>query len=241
MQNNIEELNFRYSQDTTVLKKDIEIRHHQQKATQLSNTLIISVSMFVIAALATAVLIIQKRRRNEQLLAMQIDTITSLRLDNIKNRMSPHFIFNALNAMIPNLREHPELNRPVELLVGAIRSSLTASDRVGIEAGVEVRNVQNYISLLESLKHDLPQINWEIASNVDLSMKIPSMSIQIPVENALKYAFETIDDDNFLKITMEQINDELFLEVRDNGLGFNNNGHHQNNKIRNRQRFEDSS
>jgi tetratricopeptide (TPR) repeat protein len=229
VQNNIEELNFRYSQDTTLLKKDIEIRHHRQKATQLSNTLIISSSLFTIAILTTIFIIILRKRRNEKLLSMQIETINRLRLDNIKNRMSPHFIFNALNAMIPNFREHPELNRPVELLVGSIRNSLTASDKIGIEAAIEIRNVQNYLELLQSLNYDLPQVMWNIDRSVDLSTKIPSMCIQIPVENTIKYAFDNHDGNNILKINIKQNNNQLLLEIKDNGVGLNNRQQNPNN------------
>lgn len=229
VQNNIEELNFRYSQDTTLLKKDIEIRHHRQKATQLSNTLIISSSLFTIAILTTIFIIILRKRRNEKLLSMQIETINRLRLDNIKNRMSPHFIFNALNAMIPNFREHPELNRPVELLVGSIRNSLTASDKIGIEAAIEIRNVQNYLELLQSLNYDLPQVMWNIDRSVDLSTKIPSMCIQIPVENTIKYAFDNHDVNNILKINIKQNDNQLLLEIKDNGVGLNNRQQNPNN------------
>lgn len=223
VQNNMEEMNFRYSQDTMLLKKDLLIRRHEQKAQQMNYTLVLSLSIFIIAALITAITLIYRRRKNEQRYAAQVATIAKLRMQSVQNRMSPHFIFNALNSLMPNLREHPDLDKPVEYLVKAIRNNLTAPDKISVEAGEEIKHVQNYLDLLESLKYELPVIRWNIHSNTNLATMIPAMCIQIPVENAVKYAFEEKREDNLLEITINQDEKYLWIKISDNGKGFDSN------------------
>ncbi|GAB1414845.1 histidine kinase [Paludibacter sp.] len=220
VQNNIEEINFRYSQDTKLLKKDILIRKQEQQVQQMSYTLILGAAIFIILTLTTVILLIYRRRRNERLYSAQIATITKLRMENIQNRMSPHFIFNALNSLMPNLREYHDLNKPMGYLVKALRNSLTAPDTIGIEIGEEIKHVKNYLDLLESLKYELPTIHWNVDENINLATMIPAMCIQIPVENVVKYAFEDKSEDDLLEIIIKQDEGFLWINIIDNGKGF---------------------
>lgn len=220
VQNNIEELNYRYSQDTTLLKKDLLIRRHEQKAQQMNYTLIIILSIFTILVMISAIVLLYRRRKNEKRMVEQLNIIARLRMENIQNRISPHFIFNALNSLMPNLREHPNLNKPVDYLITVIRNSLRSSEKVSIEAKEEIKHVQNYLNLLQSLKNELPNIQWAIDETANLTTMIPAMCIQIPVENVVKYAFEEISEDDLLKINIEQDEKCLRIKITDNGKGF---------------------
>lgn len=221
VQNNIEELNFRYSQDTTVLKKSLIIQQNEQQVMRLNYLLTFLISFFVIAVLIIFVARTYRKRKQEQEYAKQVGLITELRMENVRNRMSPHFIFNALNSLMPGLREHPDLNKPVEYLIRSIRGNLTNSDKMTIALEDEIQNVKNYICLLESLKWKLPTIAWEVDKNVDLHISVPSMSIQIPVENVIKYAFEEKTEDDLLEISIQNDGVSVLINITDNGTGFN--------------------
>lgn len=65
---------------------------------------------------------------------------------------------------------------------------------MAVELQEEIELVKNYIALRKETNPNTIHIEWEIAEQVPLQTLIPSMSIQIPVENALKYAFEDNDE-----------------------------------------------
>ncbi len=222
VQNNVEELNFRYSQDTVLLKKDLVIHKYLQERKRLNNTLFIMILLLFVAVLGFILIQIYRKRKNEEYLAEQRSKITRLRMENIQHRVSPHFILNALNSLLPSLREQSELNKPVDYLVEAIRSNISnKADDFFVTIEDELNRVQNYIRLLESLNYELPDIEWDVDKVNPLDL-IPSMSIQIPVENALKYAFPEKSKEDHLKITVRQEAKDIHLRVIDNGVGFKN-------------------
>lgn len=220
VRNNIEEINFRYSQDTTLLRKDILINQNEQKVLRLNFTLITLVALFIILILAITVIIFYLKRKRELEYAKQIELITRLRMENVRNRISPHFMFNVLNSLMPDLKEHPGLNKPVDYLIESIRGNLSASEQIAVELEEEIRNVKNYLNLLHSLRWELPKIDWNIDKGIDLQTKILSMCLQIPVENAIKYAFDERTGNNLLQIHIFNKDNCLLIKIEDNGIGF---------------------
>lgn len=51
---------------------------------------------FLLVAVVSVIVLYRKRLRDREQWRMQ-NAITSLRLENVRNRISPHFIFNVLN------------------------------------------------------------------------------------------------------------------------------------------------
>jgi LytS/YehU family sensor histidine kinase len=221
----MEELNFRYSQDTALLKKNILIRQKEQKLDELSNSLVIIVLLFVIAVLVVYFVIINLKKKHELNYSRQVAIITKLRMENVRNQISPHFIFNVLNSMVPDLKEHSVLNKSVESLIQSIRGNLVASEKIALPIEEEVKNVKSYLGLLENLQSKLPKVQWEIADDVDLDIPILSMCIQIPVENAVKYAFADRTENDLLEIKILKEERNIKIEVTDNGVGFDPSKH----------------
>jgi LPXTG-motif cell wall-anchored protein len=220
--NNIAEIEMRYRQDTTLLKRDVIIAQREQQVAELqTNNLIIIAAGISIVLLIIAFLLYYKRKKDVQY-SRQITTIANLRMENVRNRISPHFMFNVVNAVLPSLRQQEEMTQPLTLLVKSIRSNLQVSEKMAVPLQEEMDMVHTFIDLRESIGSKPATVRWEIAENVNLDTLIPSMCIQIPVENALKYAFEEYDENNRLLITivMEK-NDYLRIFIEDNGIGFN--------------------
>ena len=226
---NIEEINLRYQQDTTLLNKDIVIHEQEEHARKLNQNLFLSIASFFILALIASIVYILKRKKAETILADQKAAITKLRMENIQNRVTPHFIFNALNALMPSLRKHEELKIPIEKLIESIRHSLNYSDKMSISLKDEMKHVKTYINLLESLNYELPEIKWEVDYNIHTSTRIPAMCIQIPVENALKYAFDEHKAGDSVTIRIENQLDSMRIAISDNGKGLQS-GMEQNKK-----------
>lgn len=220
--NNIAEIDSRYRQDTILLKRDVVIAQNKAKVLHFRNLNILLASLLTVLIMAAMLAVIYARRKREQRYAKQIATITKLRMENVRNRISPHFIFNTLNVVIPALRQYDDLAKPLRLLVQSIRYNLLVSEKVAITLAEEMEIVRNFLELKQSIQQDFPQICWKIASNVNTQTLIPSMIMQIPVENAIKYAFESYDENetNLLSITLTGDDRYLSLVIEDNGAGY---------------------
>ncbi len=58
----------------------------------------------------------------------------------------------------------------------------------------ELQMVTGYSSLRHETNPFLPMPQFHIAKDVDMKLMLPSMIIQIPVENALKHAFVGMEE-----------------------------------------------
>ncbi|MDR0558887.1 MAG: histidine kinase [Prevotellaceae bacterium] len=223
-QNNIAEIEIRYSRDTSILRRDILVAQRNRELAELKHfNTVIYISGLGSLTVVAIFLLYYKQKRNLQF-ARQIATIAGLRMENVRNRISPHFTFNALNAVLPALQHYNELAQPLQLLVQSIRSNLMVSEKISIPLSHEIEMVRNFISLYESTGLRRANVRWLISENVDMNIQIPSMSIQIPVENALKYAFTDIDTDNCVSIKIDRNREKEYIkiEIEDNGVGLGN-------------------
>lgn len=228
--NSIHEIDYRYNQDTTLLKRDILISNNRIELSQQHNIILLVLALLIISVLLAILIFIHIRRKNEQRYNRQMALATQLRMENIRNRISPHYMFNVLNTVMPTFKQYSELAHPLQLLIQVLRGNLLASEKIAVELQEEVELVKNYIALREETNPSAIRIEWEIAEQVPLQTLIPSMSIQIPVENALKYAFE--DDskqENTLSIRISKEDRNLSIHIRDNGSGYDP-GKHSNSK-----------
>lgn len=218
--NNIAETSFRYQQDTTILRKDLELAEVEIKVSHWKNIAWISIFFFIIILLVATGIIIYRKRFRELRYRRQLDTINSLRMEIIRNRISPHFTFNVINTMMPALGEYKELEEPFRLLVQMLRTNLQASEKMLVMLGDEVELVKNYLQLYLLSHSSGINIEWDISEEVLMEAIIPSMSIQIPVENAVKYAFTKTIPNPLLKISIFTKEDGLHIRIQDNGVGF---------------------
>ena len=213
-----------------MLKRDILISNNQIKLSQQHNIIILVLALLIISVLLAILIFIHIRRKNEQRYNRQMALATQLSMENIRNRISPHYMFNVLNTVMPTFKQYSELAYPLQLLIQVLRGNLLASEKMAVELQEEIELVKNYIALRKETNPNTIHIEWEITEQVPLQTLIPSMSIQIPVENALKYAFEDNDEQtNTLSIHISKEDRNLSISIRDNGSGYDP-GKHSNSK-----------
>ena len=113
--------------------------------------------------------------------------------------------------------------KPLHLLVQAIRNNLLVSEKIAITLSEEIEIVRNFLDLKQSINKEFPTIKWEMAEKVDMQTLIPSMIMQIPIENAIKYAFDSYEEgnNNSLTIKISETNEMLSIYIEDNGTGYN--------------------
>ncbi len=219
--NNITEIDYRYRQDTTLLKRDVMIAHNREQLSAQRNTLILVLSLLVISILGAALIIVHINRKNERKFNQQLALVSRLRMENVKNRISPHYVFNVLNTVMPIFKQYPDLSHLLKLFIQVLRGNLLVFDQITVTLQDEIELVKNYVALRQETTPHTPTTKWEINPAVPMQMLIPSMSIQIPVENALKYAFDGEPSaDACLLVQIDVIEKGILIHIRDNGCGY---------------------
>lgn len=222
IQNNIAEMESRYRQDTTLLRKDIQLAHAKEENRHWKIITVSTALGLLLILLFTIGMVLYNRKKKDLLFQKQKATITGLRMEVVRNRVSPHFIFNALNIILPAFRNYKELEHPMRLLINVLKGNLLFSEKIAVTLEQETTLVKEYLQLRMLGSTRRIDIQWKVSEEVALQQLIPAMCIQIPVENAIKYAF-TEDYEN-PQITITAIctkNNETHITIEDNGIGYN--------------------
>ena len=181
------DISLRYQQDSTLLAKNILIEQQKVEMLKLNEGLFFWIGVCVLALIITCFIYLYGKKRRALLLAQSQRTISSLRLENIRNRISPHFIFNVLNQEMGS--REGEKKKELSALVKLMRRNLELAEQMCITLAEELEFVQTYIELQRRSLGPLFKLVVKVGEDVDTSQLIlPSMLIQIPVENAVKHA-----------------------------------------------------
>ena len=153
-------------------------------------------------------------------------------LDNLSAQLNPHFLFNSLNSIKSLVIENPNTaRRAIDLLSDLLRSSLYEKDTDLITMKNELALVKDYIEL-EKLRFE-ERLNLNIVVPEELLLiKIPTLSIQLLVENAIKHGIDKKINGGRISIHISQNEGHLYIEVKNpgeitevntsEGLGLNN-------------------
>lgn len=209
----------RFAQDTLKLHHEIEMQHKEADMKKARYTIGGSVAalIFLVLAIICAVTYWHKKLLQEKM------RIFKLKLENARNRISPHFVFNVLNNRITSTEATSEANE-LMLLAKLIRSNLDLSGRETVAIAEEMEFVDNYIAIeqhtiqggINYTKDIAPEITTEKLN----SFRIPSMCVQILVENSIKHALRGKKGEKRLNITLAPSTNGISVMVSDNGSGF---------------------
>lgn len=219
--NNIAETDSRYKQDTILIRKDAQIDIAKEKAGLWQKIASLAIVLLVLLVALIIGIIFYRRKTREVEYQKQVAMIAGLRMEIIRNRLSPHFMFNALNAIMPTLENYKELEQPFRLLIQLLRSNLQISEQIAIPLEKEIELVKYYLQLYSIKNTDIPMVEWQVSEQVSMEINIPSMSIQIPVENAVKYAFTSENKAPSIRIRVDLFEERYIkITIADNGKGY---------------------
>ena len=202
-------------EDTLRLHHQLEINAQNVKISHAKNAILTFTLICVIMASVLIYLVMYHKRKSIQ----SEMNILRLKLENSRQRISPHFIFNILNAQIG---DNDDKNKTLVKLSRIIRNNLemTTSPTVSIED--ELDFVGRYIELQQTLFNN--ELKYNVVIDETLNTKefhIPSMFVQILVENSIKHALKQKNGEKRLCINVRQNEESVMIEVVDNGQGFN--------------------
>ena len=207
-----------YEHERNLIKKQKQI---DQKEEDFRWTLALLIGSIVIIILLSTI-IVQKVREARLKESVTKNQIQSLRMEVVRNRITPHFIGNVLSAELMAQAEGREvnLNGIVELLHRGIE--FTGTEQTTLHDELEF--IEFYCNI-ES-RNIGPDFCYEtqIAPDVDTNKVIlPAMTVQILVENSLKHGLRAKKPQpgTQRKVTVKTSRKEAatLIEILDNGIG----------------------
>ena len=176
--------------------------------------------MIILLTIAAIYYWLYKNKQREIRHQEQLSRMSMLRLQNIRNRISPHFIFNILNREI-STEEDKDKHHEMIGLVKFLRRSLEITEQTSVSLAEELDFVQNYLHMEQPTLGSDFQTHWEIDERIETKrFRIPAMTLQIPVENALKHALRQKEGEKNLMIALTLIEFGILITIQDNGNGY---------------------
>jgi two-component system LytT family sensor kinase len=136
----------------------------------------------------------------------------------LRAQISPHFIYNSLNAIASYITTDPVRAR--ELVVEFADFTRYTFRRSGNFTTVaeELQAIDRYLLLERARFGDRLKISLQIGPEV-LGTVIPFLSLQPLVENSVRHGLEATDGEGHLTITASDAGAQAVITVEDNGSG----------------------
>jgi LytS/YehU family sensor histidine kinase len=137
----------------------------------------------------------------------------SMELNELKNQVSPHFLFNMLNNVKALIRTNPEMASMVIMKLSEfLRYQLYENNGEKTLLASEIDFLLNFLNL-EKIRKDNLQIIFEtpIKQTLQNTTFIPLGLFTVFVENAIKYSVNTNEEETYIKIDLKVENNMLYF------------------------------
>ena len=136
----------------------------------------------------------------------------------LRAQISPHFIYNSLNAIASFVRTDPDRAR--ELLLEFADFTRYTFRRSGdfTTLADELRAINGYLLLERARFGERLNVTLRVAPEV-LPVSIPFLCLQPLVENAVRHGLETKDGQGTVTILAEDAGAHCLISVEDDGVG----------------------
>lgn len=141
--------------------------------------------------------------------------LTRARLDQVRQQMHPHFLFNTLNTISSHILTG-DRHQAYELATGLasyLRRGLELGEAEFIPVQTELELAGEYLLLVQARFHDRLQIEVT-ADEASRNLAIPSLLLQPFVENAVTHAVARSEQKTRLEIDAGVNGDRLLISVR---------------------------
>ncbi len=145
--------------------------------------------------------------------------ISQAKYQALQAQINPHFLYNTLDMMsgIAQIRGCPEVSRLSQSLSSIFRYSLNMKDPLSTVAS-EMKHLKNYSYVMEMRMQDHVNYIYDLDEEA-LACKVPRLSIQPLVENALNHGLRNKKGEKKIVIEAKLCEDILQIYVKDNGVG----------------------
>jgi len=142
-----------------------------------------------------------------------------LELRFLHAQINPHFLFNTLNvtSRLALIEGANETEKMINTVARLLRYTLRNIDQmVSLQEALEF--ISNYLFIQKTRYGD--HIDFKIFTDPEaLKAKIPVMTLQPVVENAIVHGLKPKEDGGSIIISLKTLGEKVCIEVKDTGLG----------------------
>ena len=162
----------------------------------------------------------RNRLHEQETLAVRAEALAAAaRLDAIRARLNPHFLFNALHTLAALVKFHPGLaESAIQRLGDMLRYALKEDGRELVEFAEEYEFTGQYIAFEQLRYEDRLKVDFQIDPE-SFQFDIPPFSIQTLAENAVRHAISIRPEGGSIFIKCSCQDGRLSVSVRDDGPG----------------------
>jgi len=158
--------------------------------------------------------------RERELRTSQLEAqLAGARLVRLQTQLHPHFLFNALNSVLPLVfRDREAAAQTVLRLEELLRRSLEADAAQLVPLSRELEFLEMYLEIQKTRFQDRLQVAFDVPSELS-SARVPNLILQPLVENAIKHGVSAQPGSGRVEISARREDGMLVLRVRDDGPG----------------------
>ena len=150
------------------------------------------------------------------------NTLVDVKQQLLRMQINPHFIFNLLNSIQNSVLTFKK-EKSIELISKfskLMRQILQNSDNEKVSIQEELLLLTNYMDLEKIRTRDKFDYEVEIDDSIDIhNDEIPSMILQLFVENSIWHGIIPKEGRGMIKVKIEKENDRINVIIDDNGIG----------------------
>lgn len=137
----------------------------------------------------------------------------------LQSQIKPHFLYNAINTII--FFCYTDGEKAANLLTDfskylRLSFDVDKSEEVTIKRELEL--TEAYVSIEKARFGDKIKVEYNIEDHL-LNAKIPVLTIQPLVENAIRHGLCKKEADGTVIITIKEDKEEIFIQIKDTGVG----------------------
>jgi len=138
--------------------------------------------------------------------------IHEARLQALRARIRPHFLFNTINTVLSILRTQPkQAETALENMADLFRVAMTdMKDLVPIQREIEL--CKQYAEIEQLRMGNRLEVNWQV-SNLPTGVLIPPLLLQPLLENAVYHGIEPLQEGGTIDIQLSGSGDKFRIKV----------------------------
>ncbi len=164
---------------------------------------------------------LEVRARTETLLQLKQSVAAALKaeMDFLQSQIKPHFLFNALNAIITLCgTDGLRAEQLITHLSYYLRRCFEPRTDSFLLLQDELRLVEAYVEIEKARFEDRLTVLYEVDPGALLKRILP-LTIQPLVENAIRHGVMKREEGGTIRLTIQLAGDRVHVEVWDNGVG----------------------
>ena len=151
------------------------------------------------------------------------------RLQVLRARIRPHFLFNTINAVLGIVRSQPkQAETALEDMADLFRMAMSEEHDL-VPVGQDIQLSKQYMALEKLRMGERLRVDWQIKGVPDDAL-IPPLLLQPLLENAVYHGIEPLQQGGCISIVLRRSGDELHLKV-ENPCPLRDSAPHRGNRV----------